>query len=253
MPAETEVRTFYETAYATPGEDGLRYARWRALGAIGKADHIQWLIAAAGLHPARIADVGCGDGALIRELQGRGIGSEHTGFEISEGALAIARSSTPGARFEHFDGTTLPVADRAYDLGVLSHVVEHVHEPVALLSDVARACGTVIVEVPLEANLSARRESKRETSDEIGHVQRLARADVVALARAAGLRVVADLSDPLPYAVQEFFAQGAAGRARARAKHVARTTVHALSERLAERLFTVHYACLLAGEAAGSP
>jgi SAM-dependent methyltransferase len=253
MPAETEVRTFYEAAYATPGEDGLRYARWRALGAVGKADHVERLLGQAGLQPARIADIGCGDGALIRELQARGIGVEHTGFEISQAALAIARDSTPKASFEHYDGAVLPAAAGAFDLGILSHVLEHVHHPADLLAEAARACGALVVEVPLEANASARRAGKREGSDEIGHVQRFARADVAAVAAQAGLRVLGEVSDPLPLSVHVFFARGTTGRARAMVKHAARTTLHSLSERAAQRVFTVHYACLLAGEDRSGP
>jgi SAM-dependent methyltransferase len=247
MPAEAEVRAFYETAYGGSDAEGLRYARWRALSAFGKADHVEKLLRRSGLEHRTIADIGCGDGALIRELQARGVGAEHTGFEISRSALEIARSSTPGACFEHFDGSALPSADGAFDVGVLSHVLEHVHRPADLLRESARACEALIVEVPLEQNISARRATKRTGAEEIGHVQRFARGDLAALAGAAGLTVAADVSDPLPYSVHAFFADGTAARTRARAKHLMRAGLHAISERVAQRAFTVHYACLMVG------
>ena len=61
---------------------------------------------------------------------------------------------------------------------------------------------------------------------------------------AAGLRVVAELSDPLPLKVHTFFADSPAARAKAVAKAVVRRGVYVVSVKAAERSFTVHYACL---------
>jgi hypothetical protein len=62
--------------------------------------------------------------------------------------------------------------------------------------------------------------------------------------RSAGLIVEAELLDPLPLAVHTFFTQGAAAVTRASAKAAARRAVFTASPRLAERLFTLHYALL---------
>ena len=61
-----------------------------------------------------------------------------------------------------------PDLDGEFDLGILSHVLEHVREPGELLAEVARVAKAVVVEVPLEANLSARRASRRALSQEVG-------------------------------------------------------------------------------------
>ena len=106
---------------------------------------------------------------------------------------------------------TVPAEDGAYDLAVLSHVLEHVPEPMSLLREAARVAPVVLVEVPLEDNRSAAREEKREEAARIGHVQFFDRAAVRALFRVAGLDVRAELSDPLPYAHHAFFAADAGG------------------------------------------
>jgi SAM-dependent methyltransferase len=244
VPDPAELVRFYDAAYAE--EDPARaalYARWRALGAVGKADHATALCARAGLRPQSTLEVGCGDGALLCELYRRGFGGRLEGVEITEAAVAIARGRPQIDSVSLYDGLHLPVPDGAYDLGILSHVLEHVPDPSALLAEVARACRAVIVEVPLEANLSARRGHKREHAAEVGHLQRLDRPAAREIVTRAGLSVACELDDPLPLEVHRFFAVGRVARAAATAKWAVRAGLHRLAPFAARRLFTVHYAC----------
>ncbi|HVL96742.1 MAG TPA: class I SAM-dependent methyltransferase [Solirubrobacteraceae bacterium] len=244
-PSLTE---FYDAGYRQPDPaTAERLGRWRALGAQSKAAHVVELCRRAGVAPRSLVEVGCGDGALLAELARRDLAERYDGFELSAPAAEIAAGrAIPGAgRIEAYDGARVPAADGAYDLGVLSHVLEHVPEPAALLAETARVARHVLVEVPLERNRSGTRPQKVAESRAIGHIQAFDRDAVVALATAAGLRVLADLSDPLPRAHHAFFAQGGAERARAAAKWAVRAGLWRVAPRRAETLFTVHYACLL--------
>jgi SAM-dependent methyltransferase len=246
---QAELVRFYEQAYSQSPEQALAYARWRALGAVGKADHVLALCARAGIEPKRTLEVGCGDGALLCELHGRGFGGRLCGLEISDAAVAIAREREQIASVERYDGEHLPQADRAEDLGVLSHVLEHVPDPAALLREVARVCGAVLVEVPLDANVSARRGAKREHAVEVGHLQRLDRAAMRSIVARAGLSIACELEDALPLSVHRFFATSASASALGTAKWAIRSALHHAAPSLARQLFTVHYACLcLPGE-----
>jgi len=69
---------FYDAAYRSAGERG---ARWRELGAVGKADHVERLLAE---RPGRLVEIGCGDGALLAELGRRGVAGSLQGFDVSE-------------------------------------------------------------------------------------------------------------------------------------------------------------------------
>lgn len=244
MQDPAELVRFYDACYSGDPAEGGVYARWRTLGALGKADHVLELCARAGLRPASTLDVGCGDGALLSELHRRGFGGSLSGVEITEAAVAIARNRVEIQSVELYDGFHLRAPDGAYDLGVLSHVLEHVPDPSSLLAEVARACRAVVVEVPLEANWSARRRGKRGHAAEIGHLQFLDHAAAHELVASSGLCIACDLDDPLPLDVHRFFAATRPARMRATGKWAVRAGLYRLAPPVAARLFTLYYACL---------
>jgi SAM-dependent methyltransferase len=241
----SDFQEFYTEGYslADPSE-AAQMGRWRALGARSKADHVVKLLARAGLRPSTLAEIGCGDGALLAELAARGVAPVLDGFELSPPAAEIARERGIARRVEVFDGVELPAEDGAYDLAVVSHVLEHVPEPMSLLREAARVAPAVLIEVPLEDNRSARRDEKREEAARIGHIQFFDRAAIHALVHVAGLTVAAELSDPLPYAHHAFFAETRGERATAAAKTLVRRAAWRAMPKSTEKLFTVHYACL---------
>jgi SAM-dependent methyltransferase len=243
MVDEAQLVSFYEDAYSSAPADAALYARWRALGARGKADHVIALCGTAGCSPSSTLEVGCGDGALLCELRHRGFGGRLSGLEIAPAAVAIARERPEIDSVEQFDGLHVAAAADTHDLGILSHVLEHVPDPAALLAEVGRTCRAVLVEVPLEDNVSARRSAKRAHAEEVGHLQRLNRGAARAIVAQAGLEIACELEDPLPLAVHRFFAAGRPARAAAGAKWALRGAVHGLAPGLARRTFTLHYAC----------
>jgi SAM-dependent methyltransferase len=240
------LQDFYEHLYTVEDPQRAQFlGGWRALGAKSKAAHIHALITRAGLQPRHIVEIGCGDGALLAALN---VGTELDGFELSTEAAELAKHKRlPNVRrIEAYDGHNIPADDDAYDLAILSHVVEHVPEPEPLLREAARLAPHVIVEVPLEANRSARRPGVRAEAKRIGHVHAFDREAVRALLHAVGLQVLEELTDPLSLAHHSYFAQDTPAKAKAAAKTFVRRTVFRVSPSAAERLFTVHYACLAA-------
>jgi SAM-dependent methyltransferase len=95
-----------------------------------------------------VLDVGCGAGDNLRLLAERG--HSVTGVTLSEREAAICRAR--GFRCEIADITQpLPFEEHEFDAAVLSHVVEHVPWPEAMLSNVLRHVrpgGGVYVAVP---------------------------------------------------------------------------------------------------------
>lgn len=239
-PAAEDLRSFYEDAYRT-GLDGEKYGRWRDLNAVTKADHVVEVAHAAGLNVSSVADVGCGDGALLDHLSKRGFGETHVGYEISSSAVTLAAGRAGVTEAHLFDGSSIPVPDGTYDLAIASHVIEHVAAPGTLVREMARIALSVFIEVPLEANVSAARASARALSREAGHLHRYSRRDVHRLVDDAGLEIRAELRDTLPLAVHQFGRTTLPARLGAYAKWAARAAV-ARIPLAAERLITLHYA-----------
>lgn len=232
---------FYEQCY-TPGVDGDRYRRWRDLGAVGKADHVIDLVRRARLPaPRTVAEVGCGDGAVLTELGRRDFGRRRVGYEISASGVRLTAERAEVAEAHVFDGERLPVADNAYDLVFATHVLEHVPDPVPLTRELLRAGRAVVIEVPLEANISARRPAARAASEGVGHLHRFDRAAIRRLITDAGWRVDAELVDALPRAVHLFHADTPPARAKGHAKWALRAAAAGVPA-LGERLVTLHFA-----------
>jgi SAM-dependent methyltransferase len=229
-------REFYEAGYSLgdPAE-AERMGRWRALGARSKAAHVRALLERAHETPRTIVEIGYGDGSLLVHLAGL---ATVDGFELSANAARYAAERGVARKVEAFDGEHVPAADDAYDLAVLSHVLEHVPDPLPLLKEAARVARTVIVEVPLEDNHSARRPAARKLSEGAGHLHAFNRADVRRLVGKAGLAPRQELTDALSYEMVSFFS----GTTKGVAKWATRTMLDRLG--VAERLFTVHYAVL---------
>ena len=137
------------------------------------------------------------------------------------------------------------LADGSRELGILSHVLEHVPDPPALLAEVARVCargrlrGAARGQPLGTARLPSASTPRRSATCSGSRARPRAR-----IAGAAGLTIAAELQDPLPLEVHRFFAEGRLARGAATAKWAARAGTERVAPALARRAFTLHYAAL---------
>lgn len=101
-----------------------------------------------------VVDIGCGGGALVRELTVRG--ARVVGVEVSahQLAAAVAQDDGNGARYVVGEAQRLPLDDAAADLAVFMRTLHHVPEPSMLdalreARRVLRPHGLVYVAEPL--------------------------------------------------------------------------------------------------------
>jgi SAM-dependent methyltransferase len=85
-----------------------------------------------------VADVGCGNGRYLAELGRRGHQGSLVGIDASPGMLAAARGKSPGAGLAVGDAATLPLRAGAVDLTLAMHMLYHLTDPAAALTELRR-------------------------------------------------------------------------------------------------------------------
>src|SRR5262245_35554177 len=91
----------------------------------------------------RVLDVGCGPGALTRELVARLGADAVAAVDPSESFVAAARERNPGVDVRLAPAEDLPFGDGAFDAAIAQLVVHFMRDPVAGLREMARVGGVV--------------------------------------------------------------------------------------------------------------
>jgi 2-polyprenyl-3-methyl-5-hydroxy-6-metoxy-1,4-benzoquinol methylase len=103
----------------------------------------------------RMLDVGCGSGELLVRM--RALGWRAEGIDNDPAAVAVARGRALKVHAGSLRERNFPAA--AFDAVVMSHVIEHVHQPRELLAEVRRIVkpgGRVVIATPNAASLGHR-------------------------------------------------------------------------------------------------
>lgn len=150
----------YDTYYEGESE-------WRWLGAIDKTDNI--IALSKGYPHSTILEIGAGEGSVLKRLSDLQFGDELYALEVSKTAFDTIRTREIRSLIECkiFNGYNIPYEDDAFDLAILSNVLEHVEYPRKLLYEAGRVARHMFLEVPLEDNL---RLSMDFTLDTVGHI-----------------------------------------------------------------------------------
>ena len=208
-------------------------SEWRRLGAIDKAANIMRLCST---YPHdTVLEIGCGEGAIIQRLLDCGFGESISGLEISPSAIAML--SKRGLKGRLFDGYAIPPSQGHVDLGILSHVVEHLEFPRRLLYEASRICDFLFVEVPLE---DTARLADNYVFDRVGHINFYSRKTIRRLLQTCELEILG-----------EYMSHGSASVYRYEMGKTAGTIKHAIKEsflrtvpKLATGIFTYHYSAM---------
>lgn len=111
-----------------------------AAGERPRRRHTEVMRARLALAGRRVADIGCGTGAMVRFMAREG--ADVVGVDPSAAMLAVARAEAPagGERYVHGRGEALPLADAALDVVVYFNALHHVAagEQPAALAEAAR-------------------------------------------------------------------------------------------------------------------
>lgn len=103
-----------------------------------------------------VLDVGCYDGYYTQKLREHGY--EVIGLDSLKPIIDIARKEDTSGNYVHGFAEELPFKDDIFDVGLYSHILHHVFNPEAALSEARRVIkpkGKIIVAVPKKFGLDA--------------------------------------------------------------------------------------------------
>jgi 2-polyprenyl-3-methyl-5-hydroxy-6-metoxy-1,4-benzoquinol methylase len=120
------------------------------------ADRLVRFVPAPSGPEARLLDVGCGSGTYLKLM--RDLGWQVRGVELDIGAVQTARRAGLDVRQGAMDEVD-PELDGVFDVVTVGHVIEHTHDPVAVLRGTWRVLkphGIVWIGTPNLGSLGAR-------------------------------------------------------------------------------------------------
>lgn len=100
---------------------------------------------------AQVADLGCGQGGLLDELQSLPLDLKLSGCDLSPILVEKARKLVPGAAVQTGDLEALPFADGSFDFVFATEVLEHLATPLIALKEmhrVLRRGGWLLISLP---------------------------------------------------------------------------------------------------------
>ncbi len=228
----------YEQFYRNAGP---RLGEWRDLGAKHKGNHILEII--GNRRCASLIEIGCGDGALLEYIHRQRPDIRLVGYEIADDPVERARRRGL-EEIEVFDGSHVPTADDSFDIAILSHVLEHVPDPVGTLVEAGRIASTVVGEVPLEDTLASHRASYVPAAKVIGHIQKFSLNSARWLVERAGMRIDAEILTNKTREGRVFWATTPMDRAKANAKYFASRALEVTSPSLGRLMLASDYTFL---------
>jgi ubiquinone/menaquinone biosynthesis C-methylase UbiE len=165
-PGRPGVSSALQAAYDEQYADAT--SEWREVGGKYKARNI--VAVCQGRKFARVLDCGAGEGSVLKFLHETDAFSEFSAVEISASGISRiqARALPRLKEVRKFDGYEIPFADRAFDLAVCSHVIEHVEHPRILLRELRRVSAYQAFEIPLDYQIGVDRQVKHLLS--YGHI-----------------------------------------------------------------------------------
>lgn len=187
---------FYDDYYLRIADDTIKS---RDFGAIEKSRSICQLC--DGLKLTKVVDVGAGLCSVLSRLDKLKFASELYAIEVSPSAIRFIKERVNIPRLKAvylLDTSKTSFENDFFDLGILSHVLEHVTSPIKLLAETLRICKYVVVEVPLDdclfgnihAGCMEKITGSRRCDDPIGHIHFFNRKKIQEIATKSGGKIL---------------------------------------------------------------
>jgi ubiquinone/menaquinone biosynthesis C-methylase UbiE len=186
--------SFYDKYYFSLAKNSVL---WRDFGAIEKCKSITYLC--GNLKHDTVVEFGCGTCSNLKLLDRNNFSKNFSGLEVSPSAVQYIKENvkTPHLKSVYLvDTEHTPFEDNYFDLGIVSHVVEHVPNPCSLIKEALRTCKHVVVEVPLDTNLSTTLYDKllkhNQLDNSSGHIHFFTKQSFRKIIQESGGQIIKD-------------------------------------------------------------
>ena len=199
--------TDYNTAYREALCDES-FLAWREAGARQKAINI--VRVCQEISVSSILEIGCGTGAVLRELGSMNFANRYVATDVSAAAVEFTQRSCGPLLSNAYVGPaeSLPFPEKSFSVAILSHVIEHLENPACAVRGAARVANYIVIEVPTERVLSNTVRTRIlgkpfASAASAGHVQFWSSGSIVNfLERDCGLEIVSRHRDLLSREVE---------------------------------------------------
>lgn len=163
---------------------------WHEQDAEWKAKHIRRLIDLAGISPRTIADIGCGTGGVLVQLQKMLPDDvQLTGYEIAKSIFDVAQARG-NARLRFVNSAEVH-ADPPYDLALVIDVFEHIPDYLGFLNSIKPAADKFIFHIPLDLSMRClHHDTPMARRKEVGHLHYFTTSTARATLEDCGYRVL---------------------------------------------------------------
>ncbi|MDP4024398.1 methyltransferase domain-containing protein [Methylobacterium sp. NEAU 140] len=207
----------------TSGAYMARNATWHVEDSPWKAEQVRTMLGRHGIVPRTLCEVGCGAGEVLVRLGETFPAARLQGFEVSQQALALARTRTR-------DGLTFTGADAFasglhFDVALALDVMEHVEDYIAFARRMRPLAEHKIFHVPLDMNALAvaRGWPIAHAREKVGHLHYFSKETALATLAQADHEIV-----DWAYTATALETPGAVRNAKAALLNVARRGLYAL-------------------------
>lgn len=166
---------------------------WHQADSAWKAAHIARILSRNGIHPASVAEIGCGAGEVLRSLSTMLDGQvQCSGFEISPQAFEICRPKSR-ANLSYFHADLLAEPDgRVFDVLMAIDVFEHVEDCFSFLRKMRTRGRNKVFHIPLDLSVQAVIRPRRlmEARNDVGHIHYFTKETALATLADTGYEVI---------------------------------------------------------------
>ena len=178
----------YTELYECYYTENERLDKKRKLSAIDSARNI--ITAIGDSINLSLIDIGAGNGNVLVELSGFGIFKKIVALEISDSGIEKIKLQkiTKLDEVKKFDGYQIPYENKAFDLGIAIHVLEHVEHERLFIRELGRVSKRLFIEVPLEHGVNIRKAIMN--GKKTGHINFYTIETLANLLESSGFRII---------------------------------------------------------------